>query len=132
MSKFDILKEKQTNGYNYDIGPDDIIKKFEEWDKQHGIETSGVDFNAVVAKFNSLPENIEGLAQEVYDLCPDIIDQGFGEMDGMIEFKEEIGEELSPEIQKLIEGVDFQDENFSMVLLQRSLKYSSQVSLWWD
>lgn len=39
---------------------------------------------------------------------------------------------LPPEVAEFIEGVNFEDESFGEVLLQRSLERSKQLSLWWD
>lgn len=132
MSKFDTIKENGTGGPNYDVSTEDVIKKLKQWDSQYGIEISEVSHDQVLVKFSSLPENLESFAKEVYDFCPDVIDQHFGCMDEMVEMMEETGQEIAPEIAELIEGVDLEDEDFGEVLLQKSIKSTQSVSLWWD
>lgn len=132
MSKFDTIKENGTGGPNYDVSTEDVIKKLKQWDSQYGIEISEVSHDQVLVKFSSLPDNLESFAKEIYDFCPDVIDQHFGCMDEMVEMMEETGQELDPEIAELIEGVDLEDEDSGEVLLQKSIKSKQSVSLWWD
>lgn len=132
MSKFDVIKENNTNGANHDISTEDVIKKLEDWDSRYGIEINDVSHDRLIVKFHAMPENVESLAKEIYQFCPDVIDQHFGCMDEMVEMMEEAGRELSPEIAELIEGVDLEGENFGEVLLQKSLKSTMSVALWWD
>ncbi len=132
MNKFDIIKQQETNGINYEISNEDIIVKLQDWDLQYGIEISDAAHDSVLVTFNSLPMDLESLAKDIYEFCPDIIEQHFGVMDEMIETMEETGQELDEETARFIEGIDFEDENFGMVLLQRSLAATKTVALWWD
>ncbi len=132
MNKFDTIKENGTGGPNYDVSTEDVINKLKQWDSQYGIEISEVSHDQVLVKFNSLPDNLESFAKEIYDFCPDVIDQHFGCMDEMVEMMDETGQELDPGTAELIEGVDLEDEDFGEVLLQKSIKSTQSVSLWWD
>ncbi len=132
MAKFDIIKEQETNGINYDISNEDVLKKLENWDSQYGIEIGDVTNESVIVMFNSLPSDLEPLAKDIYEFCPDVIEQHFGVMDEMLEMMEETGQELDNETAKLVEGVNFEEENFGMVLLQKSLAATHSVALWWD
>ena len=132
MSKFDVLNEKGTNGGNYDVSTDTIIEKLKQWDSNYGIEISEVEHNSLLVTFKSLPDDLVVLTNEIYEFCPDVIDQHFGSMDEMVDMVEETGQELTPEMAQLIEGVDFEKEDFGEELLQRSLRSTHAVSLWWD
>ncbi len=132
MSKFAAIKSAGTNGVNYDVGNDDIVNKLEAWDAQYGIEVSEISQDSVKVTFNALPDDVAGLAKEIYEFCPDVIDQGFGVMDEMVEMMEESGQPLDPAVAELVEGVDFDDDDFGEVLLQRSLSSTRAVTLWWD
>lgn len=132
MSKFDTLRKNGTGGPNVDVSTEDVIKKLEQWDSQYGIEISDVSHDRVLVKFSSLPDNLESFAKEVYEFCPDVVDQHFGCMDEMVEMMEESGQKIAPEIAELIEGVNLEDENFGEVLLQKSIRSTQSVSLWWD
>jgi hypothetical protein len=50
----------------------------------------------------------------------------------MLEMLEESGKKPTAEIQELIEGVDFEDEDYGLEILKRELLKKKQVSLWWD
>jgi hypothetical protein len=129
-SKFAQVYEKGTNGINYDLSTDDIVAMLERWDALYSIEISDVDNDRLLVQFASLPDDLSDLAKEIYEFCPDVIDQHFGCMDDMVEMMGD--EELPPELADLVEGVDFEDENFGEILLQRALKSSKAVALWWD
>lgn len=132
MSKFSVVTERETNGINYDVTTEDIVEKLEKWDSEFGIEISDVDHCSVVVKFSTLPAKLMTLGNEIYEFCPDVIDQGFGCMDDMVEMAEEVGQELPEDVQVLIQGIDFNDENFGLELLVRSLSATKSVSFWWD
>lgn len=128
--KFQELYEKHTNGINCDLDTDDIVQRLEQWDAMYSIEISDVEDDGLVVKFASLPDDLSEFAKEIYEFCPDIIDQHFGCMDDMVNITGTA--ELSPELVELLDGVNFEDENFGEVLLQRSLEQTKQLSLWWD
>lgn len=50
----------------------------------------------------------------------------------MIDAAEEMEQELDPRILELVEGVDFDDDDYGLVLLARSLNRDKVVVLWWD
>jgi len=62
----------------------------------------------------------------------EVIDQHFGCMDEMVEMMKEAGQELAPDLSELVEGVDLENEDFGEFLLQKSLKSTKSVALWWD
>jgi len=68
----------------------------------------------------------------VTDFCPDVIEQGFGCMDDMLQMAEETGQSISPELMKLLDGIDFSKEDFGLEILQRDLRENKLVRLWWD
>jgi len=83
-------------------------------------------------EFTTLPKDMEAFARELYDFCPDLVDQGTGCVHEMLESLEEMGEELDPEMMKLIEDVDFNDENYGVEILKRQVEQNKAISLWWD
>jgi hypothetical protein len=93
---------------------------------------SYVESDAVTVYFKNLPDDLTLLAQEIYEFCPDTIDQHFGCLGDTIEILKDMGEEVSEEILELVEGVDLEDDNYGLELLQRSLKKYKLLGLWWD
>jgi len=45
---------------------------------------------------------------------------------------EETGREIRPELQVLVNGIDFEDDGFGLEILQRDVKATRRVALWWD
>ncbi|HJN14829.1 MAG TPA: DUF4253 domain-containing protein [Armatimonadota bacterium] len=77
---YDILRAVQTDGANYDIMNDDIIAKLKEWEKQCEFEITGAGGDWLQAKFVEMPPNMDAFAAEVYEFCPDVVDQGAGDV----------------------------------------------------
>ena len=67
------LVEAETNDDNYDISTEDIIARLKQWQKICSFRISGVDFNTVTLKFDTLPKDIAAFVREAYDLCPDLV-----------------------------------------------------------
>ena len=130
--KFLQIYKHRTNGINCDITTADIEKQLTQWDELYGVSISEVREDRLIIHFENIPSDVTSLAKELYEFCPDIIDQGFGVMDEMVEMAETGAFELDDEVKKMIEGIDFEDENFGLVLLERHLKEHSFIELWWD
>jgi len=123
MGKFNIISGIVTN---------DVIDKLNKWDLTHGINVSGVEGDCFNVKFISLPDDLTDLTQEVYELCPNVIYQGFGCIDDMVEIMTQSGRKIEPEIAELIKETDIEDEDFSMKIIQKYLKFKKTLYLWWD
>lgn len=78
--KYDILRALKTNGINYDIDTDSLIEKLTKWEKEYGIEIEGADGDWVDIKFNKLPIDTKKFTKEIYEFCPDSVDQGVGSL----------------------------------------------------
>ena len=130
--KFREIYEIGTNGINCEITNEDVIQKLTKWDELYSITVSEIEADRLTVHFENLPEKLEGLAMEIYEFCPDIIDQGYGCMEDMIEMAEEFGQEIPEETIKLVEGIDFSDENYGLKILQRDLKEKKLMGFWWD
>lgn len=89
--EFDILRIKQTNGWNYDLGPDDIISKIVEWSSRYPLTILGADFDWVEILFDDVPVDITEFANEVYEFCPDVVDQGTETLEALIESVKDSG-----------------------------------------
>ncbi|MFC5467271.1 DUF4253 domain-containing protein [Cohnella suwonensis] len=85
--QFDILKIQQTNGDNYDIGNEDVIDTLKKWNSRYPFDIIGADFDWVEANFKVLPSDkeIKSFAKEIYDFCPDVVEQGAGDIESLIE-----------------------------------------------
>ncbi len=123
---------QQTNGINCDVTTEDVVAKLQQWDSQYGIDIKEVSYDSLVVIFKQLPEDLDALAQEIYEFCPDVIDQGFGCMDDALPMMITAGKEIPPDVKALIEGVDWDDPDFGLTILRNSLLQDRFVFLWWD
>jgi ankyrin repeat protein len=130
--KFLELYEKNTNGIDFGFDTDDIAEKLGQWDSKYGIDISEVEHDGFIAKFNLLPDDLIKFSKEVYEFCPDIIDQGYGCMDGLAQMMTDSGCEIDPKTAELIKDIDFKDDDFGLLILQRDLKSTMSLSFWWD
>lgn len=82
-NKFEPLYFEATNGVNYDIQTPKIVERLKLWDSLYGIELNGVGFDFVDAQIQNLPKDINKFSKEMYEFCPDIVDQGVGSVDAL-------------------------------------------------
>lgn len=81
----DILRYRRTDGINYDLENDDIVKKVSEWKTKYGLIVIGCSRDWLHVEFDKLPADINVFAKEVYEFCPDSVDQGVGTLDKLKE-----------------------------------------------
>jgi len=129
---FAAIREAETDGANYDLDTDAIIAKLTTWQSLCTFKVIDAEHDTVNIEFTTLPADMDAFVRDLYEFCPDLVDQGTGCVHEMIEMMEETGEEPGPELQKLIAGVDFEDENYGLEILKREIQQKKSVSLWWD
>lgn len=78
---YEILRIMQTNGEDYDITNEDIIERLKEWEKQHPFEIIGAENGWVEIEFRTVPQDLNAFAEEVYDFCPDTVEQDAGSIE---------------------------------------------------
>jgi ankyrin repeat protein len=76
----DVLKAFQTNGANCNIYTNDIISWLEKLEKDQPFMLTGAGFDWCEGHFTKPIKNSRKLAEEMYEFCPDIVDQGTGEV----------------------------------------------------
>ena len=82
--QYEILRIMHTDGDDYDISNEDVIDRLKEWEKISSFDVIGADNDWVELEFKTVPKNLKSFAEEVYDFCPDAIDQGPGSIEGLI------------------------------------------------
>jgi hypothetical protein len=82
--QYEILRIMHTDGDDYDILSQDVIDRFKEWEKKFSFNIIGADSDWVELEFTTLPKDISVFAEEVYDFCPDAVDQGAGSVEGLV------------------------------------------------
>ena len=82
--QYDILRVMHTDGGDYDISNEDVIERLKDWEKSSPFDIIGADNDWVEIEFKTLPQDLKAFAEEVYDFCPDAVDQGSGSVAGLI------------------------------------------------
>lgn len=81
--QYDILRVMATDGANYGISTDAIIKKFKTWEKSFSFRINGAELDWVSAEFITMPKDMLAFAKEVYKFCPDVVEQGTGTVEAL-------------------------------------------------
>lgn len=84
--KFDILRASYSDGINYGLTNEKIIDKLKEWDKAYDIDIWQAETDTIQFTFKSLPEDVPSFTSDVYKFCPDIVDQGSGNISDLIRY----------------------------------------------
>jgi len=78
IDKYQILKQVQTDGINWEIDNDSLLSLVKKFDKKYSLDLVGASDDWCEFKINKEPQNWLTLAKEAYKVCPDIVDQGSG------------------------------------------------------
>ena len=71
-----LMEYAETNGANYDIETAEIVDKFKKWDSEFGIIPIGIGFDFCECQLKKQKIDFKKLANEVYEFCPDVVEQG--------------------------------------------------------
>ncbi|NNJ25930.1 DUF4253 domain-containing protein [Alienimonas chondri] len=138
--KFQPLRDAGTAGPNYGVTNEQVVDRLAEWDRKFGLDLSDIDRNRVVVQFRSTPADVAPLADELYRLCPDLIDQHYAAFGVM--YEDDDPADLPPGVAELIDGLSvdtFEEEHeidgpteYGLELLRRALQLGHPLPLWWD
>ncbi|WP_006788345.1 DUF4253 domain-containing protein [Thiorhodospira sibirica] len=132
VDRYTLIRHAQTDGINYDLDTQAIIERLQAWEALCEFRVTGAQRDSLHITFDTLPEDLDAFVRELYDFCPDLVDQGTGCMDDLLRMIKETGYELDENEKKLIEEIDFEDENFGLEILKRDLERKKSLMLWWD
>ncbi|WP_289154351.1 DUF4253 domain-containing protein [Porticoccus sp. W117] len=77
------LKTVKTNGLNYDLTADDVLKKYIEWNDRFDLRLLGAGMDWLQADVTKDGIDWRQFAKEVYEFCPDVVDQGTGTVEAL-------------------------------------------------
>jgi hypothetical protein len=80
----DLLALYQVSGPNYNITSDQVIAQIKKWEEHMTLRFVAFENDRFEAKITSMDYDVRRFAQENYDLCPDVIEQGYGDMEALI------------------------------------------------
>ncbi|MFG6103113.1 DUF4253 domain-containing protein [Leptothoe sp. EHU-05/26/07-4] len=84
--KFDILRAAASDGINYDLTTEKIIEKLKAWDRDLELDIWQAESDTIQMKVQSLPGDLQAFGEEIYEFCPDIVDQGSGDVEDILEY----------------------------------------------
>jgi hypothetical protein len=126
------VRDASTSALNFEIDNVAIINHLTQWQSLCSFIVKSAEGDRIEIEFTTLPKDMDAFVRDLYEFCPDLVDQGTGCVAEMIEMAEEMGEELDPEMLKSIESIDFSDENYGLEILKREIEAKKSVMLWWD
>lgn len=81
--QYEVIKRIKTDGINYDIDTDSLIKIVKQFDSKYSLSLTGTSGDWCDFKINKEPADWLVLAKEAYAVCPDIVDQGTGTIEAL-------------------------------------------------
>lgn len=73
---YKLMEFAETNGANYDIETSHIIDRYKKWDSEFGIIPIAIGFDFCECQIINKNIDYKKLAEEVYEFCPDVVEQG--------------------------------------------------------
>jgi hypothetical protein len=78
--KYAVMAAMDTNGDNYDIGTAGVIAWMKELEQGQPFVLTGIGFDYLEGFFTGPVKDSNALAKRMYQFCPDIVDQGVGDI----------------------------------------------------
>jgi hypothetical protein len=67
-----------TNGANYGVGTEDVIRWLRKLEDRQPFDLTGVGGDFLAGSFLAAVKKPKELANQMYEFCPDIVEQGCG------------------------------------------------------
>jgi hypothetical protein len=151
----EFVRLQKTNGGNYGVSNDDLIARLEKWRSRFDFEIVGASGSWVALRLKTLPAKICQFAEEVYEFCPDIVDQGVGlanesdepdvfqaarklcpklstKMEKKLAQKRARFEKMCPPELRAILNTKATPPEMGIRLLAVTMRDSRELFLWWD
>jgi len=80
-SQMEILRVAKSDAVNYGMETEDLILKLQEYDQRYGIDIFHAETDTVEFSFKQVPQDLNRFCDDLYEFCPDIVDQGVGSVD---------------------------------------------------
>ncbi|MBS1560229.1 MAG: DUF4253 domain-containing protein [Bacteroidetes bacterium] len=81
--KFTVLKHIGTDGVNWDISNDSLLKIIKRFDDRYSLELIGASGEWCEFIIHKEPNDWMEFAKDVYNVCPDVVEQGAGSIEAL-------------------------------------------------
>jgi hypothetical protein len=85
QSQFDILRIAKSDAVNYGMETEALITRLQKYDREVGISLFHAETDTVAFDILREPKDWSAFAQDIYEFCPDIVDQGVGSVEELQE-----------------------------------------------
>jgi hypothetical protein len=75
---FAAVRQAGTGAPNFDLDTDAIIEHLTQWQSLCSFRVTGAGHDTVDLKFDTFPKDMEAFFRDLYEFCPDLVDQGTG------------------------------------------------------
>lgn len=80
----DILRIARTDAVNYGLGTEALVHAVRALNRDYGVRVFEASTESLGLEFSDLSEDqTPTLARHLYELCPDVVDQGFGTLEAL-------------------------------------------------
>jgi len=83
--KYEVLNQIKTDGINYEITTDSLVKIIKTFDEKYNLELTAASGDWCEFRIMKEPTDWLTIANEAYAVCPDIVDQGAGSVETLAE-----------------------------------------------
>ncbi|MCW2752439.1 MAG: hypothetical protein JWR83_3549 [Aeromicrobium sp.] len=70
----------RTDAVNYDMDHEAVMERYRQWEKKYDLKLVGAGQDWMEAEIRNPPSDWLAFAKEVYKFCPDVVDQGTGDV----------------------------------------------------
>ena len=123
-----------TSAGNFDLSPDDILARFRDWQRRFSFAILGAERDTVLVEFHTLPDDPDAFVRELYQFCPDLLDQGIACLieDGLEYLPPDQRIEIRRRLDADTGGEEGRVERVALAILAEDLRERRRISLWWD
>jgi hypothetical protein len=89
--QFDALTHARVDAVNYDMETAEVVKQLRELHARYGLDVVRAETDTVEGFITGKATDWKQLAADLYELCPDIVDQGVGDVESLEATLEEEG-----------------------------------------
>ena len=125
-----LLYVRQTNGANLDVMPQDIVNWLDAWHKKSEFTVVGAGHDWIELHFTKLPDDLEAFARQVYEFCPDTLDQGI--VKAIPEEFEDMDSASEEQMEEMLEWMEEALDEQTPADLADHIERTGRLWLWWD
>ena len=81
---YDYLAVVRPDGINHGLDHEQVVERYREWDAAYGLALVGAGQDWIEADIEKPPGDWLAFAREVYEFCPDIVDQGTNDIETLV------------------------------------------------